>query len=95
MVVGWGWSRNEDALVYRLPMRPGTKKASEKRIRSSAFVEAFRVLQGTGRLTRTWFARRFPDLERDGSCNFTTLGGVFVLLGEARYIGSGEYERAV
>jgi len=92
-VVGWGQSRGEKALVYRLPTKSGTKKASEKRITESAFVAGFEVLQKSGELTREWFKRNFPALERDGGCNFTTLGGILELIGEAQYAGPGVYKK--
>ncbi len=82
-------------MVYRIPARRGTKKASEKRITASAFEQAFDVLQATGQITRRWFAQHLPDLERDGTCNFTTVGGVFELLGEVRYVEPGVYERII
>lgn len=92
-VVGWGQSRGEEALVYRLPTKAGTKKSSRKRITASAFVAGFEVLRKSGELTREWFARNFPTLEGDGSCNFTTLGGILELLGEAQYAGPGVYKK--
>jgi hypothetical protein len=90
-VVGWRMSRGEEAVVYRIPMQPGTRKASEKRIQASAFVRAFEVLTDAGEITRSWFKREFPELQADGTCNFTTLGGIFELLGEARYVRPGIY----
>lgn len=93
VVIGWGISRGEDALVYELPMKPTSRRASQKRIPASAFRCAHEVLQATDEITRIWFATNYPELERDGSCNFTTLGGVFELLGEAVYAGRGVYQR--
>jgi len=49
----------------------------------------------TGSLTRTWFVEHYPKLEKDGTCNFTTVGGVLQLLGLARYSGPGEYASVV
>jgi hypothetical protein len=90
-VVRWDSSRGEEALVYRLPIRPGTKKPSEKRIPASAFITAYEVLQQTGKITRDWFRNNFPKLEADGTCNFTAIGGIFELLGEAFYAEPGIY----
>lgn len=92
-VVRWGKSRGEEALVYQIPAKHGTIKPSEKRVTVSAFRKAFDILQKSGKITRSWFAQEFPKLESDGSCNFTTLGGVFVLIGEAWYARPGEYEK--
>jgi hypothetical protein len=91
VVLGWTVSRGEEALVYRIPKRPGTKRASQKRIPVSAFEEAFAELTKSGTLTRRWFRASFPVLDHDGGCNFTTIGGVFELLGEARFVQSGVY----
>ena len=93
VVKRWGMSRGEEALVYELPTRPGTKRASQKRIPSSAFEQAYNVLTTTGELTREWFVNHYPKLDADGSCNFTTLGGVFELLGVAKYERPGIYRR--
>jgi len=93
IVVGWGTSRGEEALVYELPVKPTSMKASQKRIHASAFRFADEVLKTTDEITRSWFAANFPELERDGSCNFTTLGGIFELLGLAVYEGRGVYRR--
>lgn len=93
MVVGWGRSRGEDALVYRLPPKPNTKKASTKRIPSSVFDAAEKEFQRTGQITRPWFQKNFPAVDADGDCNFTTLGGVFELLGQAVYASPGVYKK--
>lgn len=92
VVVGWGTSRGQEALVYQLPRKPGSKKASQKRIPASVFSQAFDILGRTGKITRPWFQATFPELEADGTCNFTTLGGIFVLLGDVRYAEPGVYE---
>jgi hypothetical protein len=94
VVIGWGMSRGEEALVYELPTRPGTKRSSRKRIPSSAFEETYRILVDTGEITRDWFVSHYPKLDADGSCNFTTLGGIFVLLEEAVYERPGVYKRS-
>lgn len=93
VVKGWGNSRGEEALVYQLPAKLGTKRRSEKRIRASAFEDAYKVLKSQGEITHGWFAQQYPDLEADGACNFTTLGGVLELLGEAEYAGPGVYRK--
>ena len=92
VIKGWGKSRGEDAIVYQLPMKPYSKKASTKRIPVSAFMRTFDKLTNNGEISRTWFRKEFPDLDKDGSCNFTTIGGIFILLGEAVYMGEGFYE---
>jgi len=92
-IKGWGKSRGEDALVYYVPMKPSSKTQSSKRIEVSDFESAFHELIDSGKLTRTWFDSHLPDCAKDGGCSFTTIGGIFELLGEATYHRRGEYRR--
>jgi len=94
-VVGWGQSRGEDALVYSIPTRLSRTKPSKKRIKISDFKAAYDVLVKTGEFTYSWFEDTLPDCAKDGSCNFTTIGGIFELLGEAQYGERGVYRRAI
>lgn len=93
-VVGWGQSRGEDALVYSIPTRSSGGKPSTKRIKISDFQAAYDVLVKTGKFTHNWFEENLPDCAKDGNCNFTTIGGIFELLGEAQYGHRGAYRRA-
>ncbi len=86
-----GKSRGARALVYELPKRPESKRVSTKRIPLPVIEECAHRLFCTGSIKRTWFAEHYPQLESDGTCNFTTVGGVLQLLGLARYSGLGEY----
>lgn len=88
-VKGIGRSRGEDALVYFIPGTSG----STKRVPLSAFVWAEEQLSSTGKLLRTEFSHAYPEWDSDGSCNFTTLGGVFVFFGEAEYESRGVYSK--
>ena len=90
-----GKSRGARALIYELPKRPESKRVSTKRIPLSVFEECANQLSGTGSLTRTWFIDHYPKLESDGTCNFTTVGGVLQLLGLALYSRPGEYTSSV
>jgi hypothetical protein len=91
--LGWKSSRGEEAFIYALPKRPKSKRASTKRIPSSVFKEACRILIEDGAITKAWFTEAFPKLNADGSCNFTTLGGVFQILGFAKWAKPGSYKR--
>ena len=73
VVKGWGIRRGEDALIYT--MRGG----SEKGIAESEWARAFEQLQRAGELTRSWFNDALVGYNKEGSCSFTTIGGVFVL----------------
>ena len=92
-VIGWGWSKGEEALVYSIPNKKCKAKQSTKRIKVSDFEDAYKVLMKTGQLTREWFNQNLPDCAKGGDCNFTTIGGIFCLLGDAVYWGSGVHCR--
>jgi len=92
-VVKWGKSRGEEALVYSIPARPGTLKPSTKRVTASDFQTAYEVLIKTGEFTKSWFNQNLQACAKDGGCNFTTIGGIFELLGEAFYDDRGVYRK--
>jgi len=92
-VLGWRQSRGEDAVAYEIPKRANTRSNSTKRITCSALEASFSELQSSGSFTRSWFDQNLPDLARDGACNFTAIGGIFVVLGEAVYGSRGHYVR--
>ena len=87
VVIGWRRRRGEDALIYKMG------RGSEKGIAESEWVHAFEQLQRAGELTGYWFKDALVGCCKEGKCNFTTIGGVFVLLGFATYRGNGRYER--
>ena len=47
-----------------------------------------------GELRTSWFTSALPGCSGEGSCNFTTIGGVFELLGLAVRDGRGAYRKA-
>lgn len=95
MVKGWGTRRGEPALIYTIPNRRGGRPY-EKGVTVSDFERAWRQLEAAGELTHAWFRANLPACAAEGSCNFTTLGGIFQLLGLARYdtASRGRYTRA-
>jgi len=90
-VKGVGVRRGEPALLYTIPNHKRPERPYVKGVTVSEFERAFGQLRKEGRLTRAWFREHLPGCEADGSCNFTTVGGLFELIGEAGYVGSGEY----
>lgn len=92
IVKKWGKRANEPALIYLIPSRTKGKKPNEKGITVSEFEQAYLQLVGTGSLTRDWFNRTLTRCSTEGGCNFTTIGGIFILLGEAKYSGHGVYD---
>lgn len=84
-VKGWGKRRGEPALVYFIPNRNDPRKPYQKGINLSEWEQAYRQLTLKGEFTREWFNSQMPKCAEEGDCNFTTIGGVFSLLGIAEY----------
>jgi len=91
LVKGWGRRRDESALIYKIPNHNNPSKPYEKGITVSDFESSYRQLKTSGELTRQWFNEHVPDCAYEGTCNFTTVGGIFELLGYAEYLGNGVY----
>lgn len=91
IVKGWGVRRGERALIYTIPNHKTPTKPYEKGLTASEWVKAFDHLMATGEFTRSWFDRSMPSCAKEGGCNFTTIGGVFELLGYAAYHDRGAY----
>jgi len=89
-IKGMGHRRNEEALIYFIPShtRPSPY---QKGITLSEFESAYSQLKISGKLTRQWFNLNLPICAKEGSCNFTTVGGIFELLKLAKYYGKGCY----
>ena len=93
LVKGVGMRRGEQAIVYAVPNHIHPLRPGEKGINISEFEAAYKQLMDAGELTREWFRENLPECDREGTCNFTTVGGLFVLLGKAKYDGPGRYAR--
>ena len=92
-IKGWGDRNGEIALVYFIPNRSNPEKPHEKAITVSEWEQAQRQLDTTGEFTKTWFSQNMPRCTKEGSCNFTTIGGIFTLLGFAVYSQRGVYRK--
>lgn len=88
-VKGLGKRRGQSALIYSIPNRRNSEASYEKGINEEEWRRAYGELVETGRFTADWAKQHIPDCIREGYCNFTTIGGVFCLLGFARYEGRG------
>lgn len=93
-VKGRGKRRGEDALVYFIPNRSDPRKPHEKGVTVSEFERAHARLVTVGDLTKEWFKKHLSECDAEGSCNFTTVGGLFVLIGDAVYARRGTYRKA-
>ena len=90
-VKGDGMRRGEPALIYTIPNHSDPAKPHEKGVTYTELERAYAQLHQTGSLPSAWFQRHLPACYTDGSCNFTTIGGLFELLGEAKYQSRGVY----
>lgn len=92
-VDGWRHSRRsnrqEDAMFYCIPSKIG--RPHKKSVTASEWEQAYRQLQSGGEFTHRWFGQSMKECARQGSCNFTAIGGIFELLGLARHAGPGIY----
>lgn len=92
-VKGWGKRRGENALIYRIPSHNPNKPYYEKGITESEWIDAYNQLMKTGYFTHQWFEENLPDCAKEGSCNFTTIGGIFELLKLAKHSSAGIYNK--
>jgi hypothetical protein len=90
-IKGWGIRRGEAALIYRIPNHRSPDKRLEKGVTVSEFELAYAELQISGKFTRNWFNSNLHAAAIEGGCNYTTIGGIFCLLGVANYGTRGEY----
>jgi hypothetical protein len=93
IIKGWGQRRGERALIYTIPNRSTPQNPYEKGITMSEWVHAARQLTSAGEFTHSWFKEFMPRCSKEGSCNFTTIGGVFEVLKYANYERRGSYRR--
>ena len=93
-VLGWGVRRGERALVYTIPNRRNPSRPYTKGVTVSDWDRAYRQLMSRGTLEYSWFRSEMAECCKAGPCNFTTVGGVFVLLGLAERRGLGVYRKA-
>ena len=85
--VGEIYGEKKDSFYYPV----GSSK--EKAVPFDTLYAAYQRLIGTGIFSRAWYKETFPAEERSRPCNFTTIGGVFVVLGFAEHMGNGVYRR--
>jgi hypothetical protein len=87
--------------VYRIEgwfvVDDGTEKlryiVAEKSLPVWWIRESFERLAGAGALRTRWSRDRFYNGSDLGGCDFTTVGGLLTLIGDARYSGRGLFVR--
>lgn len=92
-IKGDGFRRGHRARIYTIPNNKNPKKPYEKGITWAEFERAYTELNQSGMLTTEWFKKHLKPCYDEGSCNFTTVGGLFELLGDAEYERRGVYRR--
>jgi hypothetical protein len=68
-----------------IPNHSDSQQPHQKGITAGEWEQAYRRLLTTGEFTREWFDTNMHRCSNEGSCNFTTIGGIFSLLGLAAY----------
>jgi hypothetical protein len=85
IVKGWGKRRGEEALIYYIPNHENRDRLNEKGVNVSEWEQAHsRVMSGED-FSRQWFEKNMTACFEEGACNFTTIGGIFQLLGLVDY----------
>jgi hypothetical protein len=90
-IKGWGKRRNSPALIYLIPNHKTPEKPYQKGITEQELEDAYTELTASGEFTREWFNQNLTACAEEGPCNFTTIGGIFEILGVAQYSDRGVY----
>ena len=90
-IKGLGIRRGQEALIYTIPSHSKKSKHYVKGITLSEFNKAYSELLKSGSITKKWFNSKLPECAKEGSCNFTSIGGVFEILDLAKYAERGKY----
>jgi hypothetical protein len=85
VIKGWGKRRREIALIYRIPNQKNPGFYYEKGITKSEFEKAYQQILNNGNFSTEWFNQNMQGCAKEGGCNFTTIGGIFELLGLVNY----------
>lgn len=91
-IKGWGFRRGERALIYKIPNHKNPLKPHEKGITVNEFEIAYKRIRSGKDLEKKWFKTNLTGCDKEGSCNFTTLGGIFQELGLVTYDQLGVYK---
>lgn len=84
-----------EVLRYSFPTRSNPNKLYTKPITEGELTASYNKLIDTGELRTKWYKQKFSDIYCKHPCNFTTIGGVFVLIRKAKYVKRGLYEKII
>lgn len=65
---------------------------SGKIISKVEFRGAYQRLLDNNSFSRQWYNENFPQKATSSPCNFTTIGGIFLMLNIVEFIGNGCYQ---
>ena len=92
-IKGEGIRRKEKALIYKIPSHSKKQSYYGKGITETEYKISYQQLLDVGEFTREWFNKNLPNCAKEGSCNFTTIGGLFILQNYATYSERGIYKK--
>ena len=84
-IKGLGSRRGEDAIIYTIASKYNSHNKYEKGITKTELNTAFKFLYKKKYFNRQIFIGLLPSCNKEGGCNFTTIGGLFVMLNVAKY----------
>lgn len=90
-IARWGTRRGSPALIYQMPNHQIRTNPHEKGVNIDEFRAAFEQLMKSGVFKRSWFNEHLPSCRKEGSCNFTTIGGIFSLIRLSEYAAPACY----
>ncbi len=93
IIKGEGIKRKEKALIYKIPSNSEKQNYYEKGITEKEYKISYQQLLDKSKFTRDWFNKNFSNCAKEGSCNFTTIGGLFILQKYATYSERGIYKK--
>jgi len=85
--------KKEIALIYLIPNNKNPANPYQKGITESEFGKSYSRLMETGTFSHQWFKEHLLRCAGEGSCNFTTIGGIFEKLRLAKYEKPGLYKK--
>jgi hypothetical protein len=94
-IKGWGNRGGLPALICSSPNRAHPAQPHESGINTVEWKQAYQQLLDTGAFTKKWYAHHMPRCSTESRRSFATIGGLFSLIGLAKYESKGVYRSIV
>jgi hypothetical protein len=94
-IKGWANRGGLPALIYISPNRANPAHPHEDGINTVEWEQAYKQLLDTGEFTKKWYAHHMPRCSTKNRRGFSTIGGLFSLIGLAKYKSEGVYRSVV